>query len=140
MIAQKLTVECTECGICRCNLNDYIGTVCAVFHHFPDTAYLTFDTVKAVNKGGIFFLGALLCLMTAPAEKAEYLEKLLKEKFGANLSIFRNHDFAVEIMPKNVDKASVLEEMRRIIGITEEVMITCESQEELLQALKGLAR
>ena len=80
------------------------------------------------------------CLMTAPAEKAEYLEKLLKEKFGANLSIFRNHDFAVEIMPKNVDKASVLEEMRRIIGITEEDMITCESQEELLQVLKGLAR
>lgn len=68
MIAQKLTVECAECGICRCNLNDYIGTVCAVFHHFPDTAYLTFDTVKAVNKSGIFFLGALLCLMTALAE------------------------------------------------------------------------
>jgi len=78
------------------------------------------------------------CMMTAPAERAAELEKLLQEKFGSNLSIFRNHDFAVEIMPKNVDKSSALEELLRIIGISKEDVICCEDEESLVQAIKEL--
>lgn len=75
------------------------------------------------------------CLMTAPAEKAEELEKLLQEKFASNLSIFRNHAFAVEIMPKNVDKESALEELLRIIGVAKEDTIRCEDEAGVMQAI-----
>ena len=78
------------------------------------------------------------CLMTAPAERAEELEKVLSEKFSSNLSIFRNHDFAVEIMPKNVDKESALEELLRIIGIAKEDTIRCEDEESLLRAIEEM--
>lgn len=80
------------------------------------------------------------CLLTAPVEKAEYLEKLLLEKFGSNLSIFRNHAFAVEIMPKNVDKSSALEELLRIIGIEKEDTICCDGEDDLVQAVSELLR
>lgn len=76
------------------------------------------------------------CLMTAPAQKAEELEKLLQEKFGSNLSIYRNHAFALEIMPKNVDKSSALEELLRIIGIAREDTICCEDAESFVQAIE----
>ena len=65
------------------------------------------------------------CLMTAPPEKAEELEKVLQEKFGQQLSVYRSEPFFIEIMPKNVDKASSLEEMLRIIGIKKEDTICC---------------
>lgn len=78
------------------------------------------------------------CLMTAPAERAEELEKLLQEKFGSNLSIFRNHPFAVEIMPKNVDKESAMEELLRIIGIAKEDTIRCDNESSLVQAIEEI--
>lgn len=80
------------------------------------------------------------CLMTAPPERAEELEKLLQEKFGSNLSIYRNHDFAVEIMPKNVDKATSLEELLRIIGIRKEDAIYCKGEDSLVQTIQELLR
>ena len=77
------------------------------------------------------------CLMTAPAEKAEELEKLLRDKFSSNLSIFRNHDFAVEIMPKNVDKESALAELFKVIGVEQENAIHRNDEESIIQAIKG---
>ena len=65
------------------------------------------------------------CLMTAPGEKAAMLEKELQERFGEYLSIYRSEPFFIEVMPKNVDKATSLKEMLGIIGIKREDTICC---------------
>ena len=65
------------------------------------------------------------CLMTAPIEKAEQLEKILQEKYHNVLSVYRSEPFFIEIMPENVDKASSLDHMLPLIGLTKEDAICC---------------
>ncbi len=65
------------------------------------------------------------CLMTAPPEKAAELEKLLQEKYGETLSIYRSEPYFVEIMPQNVDKASSLDKVLPILGVSRENSICC---------------
>ena len=65
------------------------------------------------------------CLMTAEPEKAAILEKQLQEMFGEHLSIYRSEPFFIEIRPKNVDKATSLKEMLKVIGIKREDTICC---------------
>lgn len=65
------------------------------------------------------------CLMTAPPEQAEIYEKELNERFGDILSIYRSAEFFIEIMPKNVDKATSLEHMLSSVGMTKEDAICC---------------
>lgn len=79
------------------------------------------------------------CMMTAPSERAEELEKILQEKFGTNLNIYRSQPFFVEIMPKNVEKAATLAEMLRIIGFNHEDTISCEDENMLLQVAEQLS-
>ena len=65
------------------------------------------------------------CLMTAEPEKAAVYEKELNEKFGDILSIYRSAEFFIEIMPKNVDKATSLDKMLSTVGLTREDAICC---------------
>lgn len=65
------------------------------------------------------------CLMTAPADRAEILLKELQIKFADSLSIYRSEPFFIEIMPKNVDKATSLEHMLASIGLKREDAICC---------------
>ena len=65
------------------------------------------------------------CLMTAEPEKAAVLEKELQEKYGDVASVYRSEPFFIEIMPKNVDKASSLDKMLETIGMTRENAICC---------------
>ena len=65
------------------------------------------------------------CLMTAPPEKAAEMEKLLQEKYGETLSIYRSEPYFVEIMPQNVDKASSLDKVLPVLGVTRENTICC---------------
>lgn len=65
------------------------------------------------------------CLMTAEPDKAAVLEKELQEKYGGVASIYRSEPFFIEIMPKNVDKASSLDKMLETIGMTRENVICC---------------
>ena len=65
------------------------------------------------------------CLMTAPPEKAAEMEKLLQEKYGETLSIYRSEPYFVEIMPQNVDKASSLDKVLPILGVSRENSICC---------------
>jgi len=60
------------------------------------------------------------CLMTAPPEKAAIYEKMLQEKYGDLLSIYRSEPFFIEIMPKNVDKATSLDRMLSTVGLNRE--------------------
>lgn len=65
------------------------------------------------------------CLMTAEPERAAVLEKELQQKYGSVASIYRSEPFFIEIMPKNVDKASSLDKMLETIGMTRENAICC---------------
>ena len=58
--------------------------------------------------------------MTAEPEKAEKLVKILQEKYGNILSIYRSEPFFIEIMPKNVDKATSLDRMLQTVQLTRE--------------------
>ena len=63
--------------------------------------------------------------MTAPPEKAEKLTAMLQEKFDGILSIYRSEPFFIEIMPKNIDKASSLSRMLKTVGLKQEDVICC---------------
>lgn len=65
------------------------------------------------------------CLMTAPAREAEVFEKELAVKYGDYLSVYRSEPFFIEIMPKNVDKATSLDHMLETIGLKREDTICC---------------
>ncbi len=65
------------------------------------------------------------CLMTAPPDKAPELEKELAEKYGDLASIYRSEPFFIEIMPKNVDKATSLDRMLQTVGLTRDNAICC---------------
>lgn len=65
------------------------------------------------------------CLMTGKPEKMEVLEKELKEKYAGSLTIFRSEPFFLELMPKGIDKASVLKNFLPFLGITREEVICC---------------
>lgn len=65
------------------------------------------------------------CLMTAPVDKAPALEKQLQEKYGDIVSVYRSEPFFIEIMPKNVDKATSLDKMLESVGLTRENAICC---------------
>ena len=65
------------------------------------------------------------CLMTAPPEIAENYEKELQGMYGDILSIYRSEPFFIEIMPKNVDKATSLDRMLNSVGLTRDNAICC---------------
>lgn len=65
------------------------------------------------------------CLMTAPPDKAESIMKVLQEKFHDTLSIYRSEPFFIEIMPKNVDKATSLDHMLETVGLKRDDAICC---------------
>lgn len=65
------------------------------------------------------------CLMTAPPEQAEKYEQELAGKYGNILSVYRSEPFFIEIMPKNVDKATSLDRMLETVGMGRENAICC---------------
>ena len=61
------------------------------------------------------------CLMTAPEEIAPELEKQLQEKYSDVASIYRSEPYFIEIMPKDVNKATFfLDHMLEGMGLTRE--------------------
>lgn len=64
-------------------------------------------------------------LMTAPPEKAAVLVEELQEKYKDVLSIYRSEPFFIEIMPKNVDKATSLDRMLVSLSLTKDDVICC---------------
>lgn len=66
------------------------------------------------------------CLVTAPSvEEAPALEQELREKYSDIASVYRSEPFFIEIMPKNVDKATSLDRMLESVGLTREDAICC---------------
>jgi len=65
------------------------------------------------------------CLMTIDGERAAVLEKELQEKYRDAASVYRSEPFFIEIMPKNVNKATSLERTLEALGQTRENTICC---------------
>ena len=63
--------------------------------------------------------------MTAPEEIAPELEKQLQEKYSDVASIYRSEPYFIEIMPKDVNKATSLDHMLEGMGLTRENAICC---------------
>lgn len=65
------------------------------------------------------------CLIGAQDETAAVIEKELNEKFGDRVTIFRSEPFFVEIMPKDVHKATSLEKLLGILKMDRKDLIAC---------------
>lgn len=65
------------------------------------------------------------CLMTGEPERMAALEKELKDKYAGSLNIFRSEPFFLELMPKGIDKASVLKNFLPFLGVTRDQVICC---------------
>ena len=65
------------------------------------------------------------CLMTADPDYLVQVEKKLKDKYAGSLNIFRSEPYFLEIMPKGIDKASVLQRFLSYLGISREEIICC---------------
>lgn len=105
-----------ECALAGTNVDEYMELEARInsielkqVGHFKD--YVDFP----VNK----------CLMTGEPEYLVELEKELKEKYSGKLNIFRSEPFFLELMPKGIDKASVLKNFLPFLGITRDQVICC---------------
>ncbi len=113
-----------------CGLVTYLGD--EVISAFPPDEYIQLEArINAMPirqvKNFLSFVDFDInkCLMTAEPEKAALLEKELQQKYGSVASIYRSEPFFIEIMPKNVDKASSLDKMLETVGMTRENAICC---------------
>lgn len=105
-----------EAALAGTELDEYMELEARINHisikkvgHFKD--YVNFP----VNK----------CLMTGKPEYLVKVEKELKAKYAGSLNIFRSEPFFLEIMPKGIDKASVLKRFLSYLGIDREEIICC---------------
>lgn len=73
--------------------------------------YVTFPVVK--------------CLVAADGGYLETVEDKLVGYFGSQLSIFRSEPYFLEIMPKDIDKASSLERLRLQLGLERAEIAAC---------------
>lgn len=73
--------------------------------------YVTFPVVK--------------CLVAADGGYLATVEEKLKGYLGSHLSIYRSEPYFLEIMPKDIDKASSLERLRLLLGLEREGIAAC---------------
>lgn len=113
-----------------CGLITYLGN--EVISAFPIDKYVEIEARinglpvrKVPNFTEFVDFDINKCLMTADPEKAELLEKELQEKYGNMASIYRSEPYFIEIMPRDVDKASSLDKMLPAIGVKRENTVCC---------------
>lgn len=114
----------------KCGLITYLGE--EVISAFPVDKYVEIEAginglpVRVVDNFLDFVdFDINKCLMTAEPEYAEQFEKELQEKYGHVASIYRSEPYFIEIMPKNVDKATSLDKMLPAIGVRREETVCC---------------
>ena len=57
------------------------------------------------------------CLLHGEPEVINELEKILTDKFGGELGIFKSEPFFLEIVPKDIDKAQSLSRLLKTLGM-----------------------
>lgn len=65
------------------------------------------------------------CLLTAESTVAEQVEQELNALYGDKVTVFRSEPFFVEIMPKNVHKATSLEKLLKYLDMDVKDLIAC---------------
>lgn len=65
------------------------------------------------------------CLIVGDAERLIPLEKMMQERFGHEMSIYRSEPFFLELMPLHIDKAQSLAKLLAHLGMDKEDMIAC---------------
>lgn len=113
-----------------CGLITYLGS--DVISAFPVDPYVALEAringlpVREVDHFTEFVdFDINKCLMTAEPEKAERLEKELREQYGDRASIYRSEPYFIEIMPKDVNKATSLDKILPVLGVKREETVCC---------------
>ncbi len=113
-----------------CGLVTYLGG--EVISAFPSDQYVDLESringmpVRTVTNFTEFVdFEVNKCLMTAEPEKAEQLERQLQEKYEGSISVYRSEPFFIEVMPKDVNKATSLERVLPAIGVRRENTVCC---------------
>ncbi len=113
-----------------CGLITYLGDT--VISAFPPDEYVELEAringlpISTVDNFKDFVDFEInKCLLTAPPDKAAVFEQELREKYKEVASVYRSEPFFIEIMPKNVDKATSLDRMLEVIGMSKEAVVCC---------------
>lgn len=113
-----------------CGLITYLGN--EVISAFPTDKYVELEAringlpVKEVENFLEFVdFDINKCLMTAEPEKAEHLEKELRDRYGDRADVYRSEPYFIEIMPKGVNKAASLDKILPVLGVTRENTVCC---------------
>lgn len=113
-----------------CGLITYLGS--EVISAFPTDKYVELEAringlpVKEVENFLEFVdFDINKCLMTAEPDKAEHLEKDLRDRYGDRADVYRSEPYFIEIMPKGVNKAASLDKILPVLGVTRENTICC---------------
>ncbi len=110
----------------------YKEDVSAVYTAFPDHPVIRI--VARNNNLPICYIEDMKGTITYPVPKFLYLgdaetmarvEKEMQERFAGKLAIYRSEGRILDIMPSGVDKASSLESLLKILGLTREEMAAC---------------
>ena len=113
-----------------CGLITYLGD--QVISAFPADKYVELEAringlpVKEVENFPEFVdFDVNKCLMTAEPEKAEHLEKELRDRYGDRADVYRSESYFIEIVPKGVNKAASLDKILPVLGVTREDTVCC---------------
>lgn len=113
-----------------CGLITYLGS--EVISAFPADKYVELEAringlpVKEVENFQEFVdFDINKCLMTAEPDKAEQLEKELRDRYGDRADVYRSEPYFIEIMPKGVNKAASLDKILPVLGVTRENTVCC---------------
>lgn len=105
-----------ERALVATRMDKYISLEALYINRIP--AYMT-DVEKYVD------YNPNKCLFTADPSVSEYHEKIIQEKFGEQLEIYRSSDYFIEVMPKGMDKAASIKVLIEKLGIPRENTIAC---------------
>lgn len=82
--------------------------------------------IKEVDDFIGFFTGDVTkCLLCVEPEKAKDIMCNLHEIIGNKAEVYRSEPFYIEIMPKNVDKATSIERLLPHIGVSRDNVVVC---------------
>lgn len=126
-IVREIYDYCLEAG---CGMVTYEGDNVITGTEIDE--YMTFeaginhmDIVKLDNFKDYIDFPLNKCLLTAKPDRAEAIEKELTHRYGDKVTIFRSEPYFVEIMPKNVHKATSLEKLLALLNIDVKNLVAC---------------
>ena len=97
-----------------------------------ETSICHLDKIKVPNLLERLTFGVNKFLMTAEGSYLAEVEKDVYEKLHDRMDVYRSEPFFLEILPKNINKASALEELINILGCKrEELMAFGDSYNDL---------